>query len=146
MNRLRSLADATAAAVPPAAIIITAAVLAELPAAEVARTEIRNLGAQLRGAAALLPPPVFVAGLTKLTAAIPAPVLAPIVLAVPVGLVPAPCFGVFLTQAEAAQDPERGCRRTADGEAEAAPGPRVELGVVQLSSLRVPAPWLSERG
>jgi hypothetical protein len=132
VNGLRRLANAAAAAVAPAAIIIDAAVLGELPATEIPCAKVRDLRAQLRGVAALLPPAVIVTGLAQLAAPIPAPVLASLVLAVPVGLVPARRLGLFLAQADGAQKPQGGSGCAADYETETAPGPCVELCVVQL--------------
>jgi hypothetical protein len=103
---LRRLASTAAAAVAPAAVIVGAAVLGELPAAEVPRAKVRDLSAQLRGVAALLPPAVVVTGLAKLAASIPAPVLATVILAVLVAPVPARGFGVLLAQANRAEEPE----------------------------------------
>lgn len=132
MADLRRLAHAAAAAVAPAAISVVSAVLAELPAAERAGSKIRDLRAQLRGVAALLTPAVFVTGLAELAALVPAPVLAPIVLTVPVGLVSACGVGVLLAEANRAEEAQRGGSRATYGETETASGPRVELGIVQL--------------
>jgi hypothetical protein len=72
-----------------------------LPAAEVARAEISHLRAELVFVAAPLPAAGLVAGLAELTALITATPAVAVV--VPVPVVTARCFGVFLAQADCAQ-------------------------------------------
>lgn len=126
------LAESSVAATPPAAIIVDAAAIVALLATDILCAQIRDLRAQLIRVTAPLPAAIVVTGLAQLPAPVPARTAAAVI--VPVPVVPARGFGVFLAQADSAKEPQRRYGRATDRETETTPRPPVELRVFQLCS------------